>query len=197
MEQFSHESEQESLMNEPVTEAELKQILEHISETEFGGPPQTTVRDIIEATSADHEHIRSILAQIRSERSPKDTSQIHPQESTPTVPVPNTVHSEPVLIRYPVIFIQGPSTTVRRLNGASIQEMLRIGSFAVVAFCILLAVALPSCDRNRTLDPPVYDPEPASVKATLDQPRPAPMSRVLSQPSRTAAKPKPRSHGTR
>lgn len=155
-------------MNETVTDAELRAILERIGEAEFGGNPRTTVRDIVEATSADPKSVGSILAQVRKEYSHKDQTQ---SNQTPSASVPAADRRDSVLNRYPVIYIHDSYPTKQRITSSEIQSLLGFGSIAVVAAFILIAAVLPSCDRSHDLTPPYYNPAPVSSQSSQVQPQ--------------------------
>lgn len=57
----------EELLNEEVTPDELREILDRLGQREFGGSPNSTIRDISESTSADPILIGRLLAEIRNE----------------------------------------------------------------------------------------------------------------------------------
>lgn len=57
----------EELLNEEVTPDEMREILQRLGQREFGGSPNSTIRDIAEGTSADPILIGRLLAEIRNE----------------------------------------------------------------------------------------------------------------------------------
>lgn len=57
----------EELLNEEVSPSELREILQRLGQREFGGSPNSTIRDIAEGTSADPVLIGRLLAEIRNE----------------------------------------------------------------------------------------------------------------------------------
>ncbi len=67
MEQFSQAEQNNELLQQTVTDAELREILERIGHEEFNGNPLTTIQDIAEGTSADPAAIGRILGEIRKE----------------------------------------------------------------------------------------------------------------------------------
>lgn len=67
MEQISQPLQNDELLNETVTDAELREILDRIGHAEFDGNTQTTVRDIVEGTSADPMLVARLLGEIRKE----------------------------------------------------------------------------------------------------------------------------------
>lgn len=67
MPDYLHQETSEELLNEEVTPDELREILRRLGQREFGGSPNSTIRDIAEGTSADPLVIGRILAEIRNE----------------------------------------------------------------------------------------------------------------------------------
>jgi len=55
------------LLDEPVSEPEVRIVLERFGQLEFGGPDVARVRDVAEASGADPELIAGILAEIRKD----------------------------------------------------------------------------------------------------------------------------------
>lgn len=63
----SHSEPIDSLLQETVSDDELRIILDRLGHEEFGDDPATTVQDIVEGTGADPVVIGRILADVRKE----------------------------------------------------------------------------------------------------------------------------------
>ncbi len=55
------------LLSQEITDEELRDLLEQLGEIEFAWSPKTTLKDVVEATSADPVVIGRLLAEIRKE----------------------------------------------------------------------------------------------------------------------------------
>jgi hypothetical protein len=60
--------EQRELLQEHVTDAELRELLERLGKAEMGGPEEATVGAIVEATGASPVEVGRILSQVRQEQ---------------------------------------------------------------------------------------------------------------------------------
>lgn len=61
------QSQYEALLAEPITDDEVRSLLERLGTAEFGGPEVSRVGDLIEATDADPQLMARLLGEIRHE----------------------------------------------------------------------------------------------------------------------------------
>lgn len=61
------QSQYEALLAEPITDDEVRSLLERLGTAEFGGPEVSRVGDLIEATDADTQLVARLLGEIRHE----------------------------------------------------------------------------------------------------------------------------------
>jgi hypothetical protein len=65
--EFAHDPRFAELLAEPLTEEEVRDLLERLGSKEFGGPENATVNSVVEATGASVDTVGNLLAQIRKE----------------------------------------------------------------------------------------------------------------------------------
>ena len=64
---FQSQPQQSDLLNEPLSDAEVRTLLERLGSREFGGPESATVGAVVEATGSDAATVGRLLAEIRKE----------------------------------------------------------------------------------------------------------------------------------
>lgn len=64
---FQPRPKQIDLLAEPVTDAEVRTLLERLGSREFGGPEDATLGSVVEATGSDAATVGRLLAKIRKE----------------------------------------------------------------------------------------------------------------------------------
>jgi hypothetical protein len=64
---FQPQPKQIDLLAEPLSDAEVRTLLERLGSREFGGPESATVGAVVEATGSDAETVGRLLAEIRKE----------------------------------------------------------------------------------------------------------------------------------
>jgi hypothetical protein len=65
--EFTHDPRFVELLAEPLTDEEVRDLLERLGSKEFGGPENATVNSVVEATGASVATVGNLLAQIRKE----------------------------------------------------------------------------------------------------------------------------------
>jgi hypothetical protein len=65
--EFAHDPRYAELLAEPLTDEEVRDLLERLGSKEFGGPENATVNSVVEATGASVDTVGNLLAQIRKE----------------------------------------------------------------------------------------------------------------------------------
>jgi hypothetical protein len=65
--EFAHDPRFAELLAEPLTDEEVRDLLERLGSKEFGGPEHATVGAVVEATGANPATIGNLLALIRKE----------------------------------------------------------------------------------------------------------------------------------
>ena len=65
--EFAHDPRFAELLAEPLTDEEVRDLLERLGSKEFGGPENATVNAVVEATGASVATVGNLLAQIRKE----------------------------------------------------------------------------------------------------------------------------------
>jgi hypothetical protein len=152
----AHDIRYSDLLAEPLTDDEVRDLLERLGSKEFGGSDQATVGAVVEATGADVQTVGSLLAQIRKEdfqerfglRLEEHEVRIDSLETKVRRPLPH-VRSEPQLDLYQERALE------RLANEERQREALRpiAAVCACVAALILLVAVGGQCDSRRDAGP--------------------------------------------
>ena len=156
---FAHDPRFAELLAEPLSDEEVRDLLERLGSKEFGGPENATVGAVVEATGSSVETVGNLLALIRKEDFEEkfglkleeheeriDTLENHARQAVRTVHGQEThVRRDPHLDPY----------QQRALERLAEEERQReaLGPIAAVVACVMVLVFLVvmggQCDSQR------------------------------------------------
>jgi len=178
MEQFSQAEQNNELLQQTVSDAELREILERIGHEEFNGNPLTTIQDIAEGTSAEPAAIGRILGEIRKEDWEKKFGLELKDHARRIITLEAKQNPPPVVPRHaptppmtpPVI--QGPMTS--RLYGYGSRkknESTALGIVVAISVAIIIGILLvPMCalTTSQVVTPSPFPSQQFGGKVTVD-----------------------------
>lgn len=144
---FQSQPQQADLLNEPLSDAEVRNLLERLGSQEFGGPETATLGAVAEATGSDPTTVGRLLAEIRKGEFEKKFGlqlQDHGQrietleERTKRLePKPPVVAQQP-LDRYQKIALDRLAEEERQKEWMSPYGYIGVGVIAVILFIVML-----------------------------------------------------------
>lgn len=144
---FQSQPQQSDLLNEPLSDAEVRNLLERLGSQEFGGPETATLGVVAEATGSDPTAVGRLLAEIRKGEFEKKFGlqlQDHGQrietleERTKRLePKPPVVAQQP-LDRYQKIALDRLAAEERQKERMWPYGYIGVGVIAVIAFIAML-----------------------------------------------------------
>lgn len=160
---FQSQPQQADLLNEPLSDAEVRTLLERLGSQEFGGPETATLGALVEATGSDVTTVGRFLAEIRKGEFEKKFGlqlEDHGQrietleERTKRLEPKSPTATQQPLDRYQKIALDRLAEEERQKERMWPYGYIGVGVIAVILFIVMLVGGQNPSSSNANADPP-------------------------------------------